>query len=215
MIPNAYAGTQGTASFLGPLAIAQRTYQLLIRDLMLTSIIGQEITAITYRLLASATSNWPASDVTFTNYDIYLSESVAPENRSLVFASNVVGPQKRVRYGSLTITTGSFPFGGSPTTFGSEITFDSAYVYNGGHMLIELRHTGFTGTSTSVDAISTSTGGYGFLISACWTGNYSGTSGLQGNFSVIRLTANPLTSTGNQSEVIKEFTFNPELSQSV
>lgn len=205
VVPNAYTGTQGTASFLGPLATAQRTYQLLIRDSMLTSIVGQQITGMTYRLLASATSNWPASDVTFTNYDIYLSESVAPENRSLVFASNIVGTQKRVRYGSLTITTGSFPFGGSPTTFGSEITFDSAYTYNGGHLLVEIRHTGFTGTSASVDAISTSTGGYGFLISACWVGNYSGTSGSQGNFSVIRLTANPLTSTGNQSETVKEF----------
>lgn len=208
VVPNAYAGTQGTASFLGPLANAQRTYQLLIRDSMLTSIVGQEIKGITYRLLVSATSNWPASDVTFTNYDIYLSESVAPENRSLVFASNIVGPQKRVRFGSLTITTGSFPSGGSPTTFGAEITFDSAYIYNGGHLLIEIRHTGFTGTSTSVDAISTSTGGYGFLISACWIGNYSGTSGNQGNFSVIRLTSEPLTSSGNQTEIVKDYSLN-------
>lgn len=208
VVPPTYSGTQGTGSFLGPLSNAQRTYQFLIRDSMLTPIIGQQITAITYRLLASASSNWPASDAVFANYDIYLSESVAPENRSLTFANNVVGAQKRVRFGGLTITAGSFPFGGSPTSFGSEITFDSAYVYNGGHLLIELRHTGFTGTSASVDALTTSTGGYAFLFSACWTGSYTGTAGSQGNFAVIRLTTSPLTSIGNQTNIVKEFSLN-------
>lgn len=205
VVPPNYAGMQGTASFLGPLSNAQRTYQLLIKDSLLTGIIGQRITGFTYRLLASAVTNWPASDVTFTNYDIYLSGSVAPENRSLTFSQNVVGDQKRVRFGSLTINAGSFPAGGSPTTFGSEITFDSGYVYNGGHLLIEIRHTGFTGTSSSVDAIGTSTSGYGTLFSACWTGNYSGTSGTQGNFAVIRLTAGPLTAIENSSETANTF----------
>jgi len=205
VVPPNYAGTQGTSSFLGPLSSSQRTYQFLIRDSILTGLVGHQITGLTYRLLTSAVSNWPASDVTFSNYDIYLSGSVAPENRSLTFSQNIVGVQKRVRFGSLTITAGSFPSGGSPTTFGSEITFDSAYVYNGGNLLIELRHTGFTGTSSSVDAISTSTSGYGFLFSACWTGNYSGTSGSQGNFAVIRLTSNPLTAVGNESETVRSF----------
>lgn len=208
VVPFNYAGTQGTATFLGPLGNAQRTYQLLIRDSLLTGIVGQRITGFTYRLLASAVSNWPASDVTFTNYDIYLSGSVAPENRSLTFSQNIVGVQKRVRFGSLTITAGSFPAGGNPTTFGSEITFDSGYVYNGGHLLIEIRHTGFTGTSTSVDAIGTSTSGYGTLFSACWTGNYAGTSGTQGNFAVIRLTTGIVTAIENESESVRSFTLN-------
>lgn len=205
VIPPNYAGTQGTATFLGPLSNAQRTYQLLIRDSILTGLAGQQITGITYRLLASAVSNWPAADINFTNYDIYLSGSVAPENRSLTFSQNVVGVQKRVRFGALTITAGSFPAGGSPTTFGSEITFDSAYVYNGGHLLIELRHTGFTGTSASTDAIGTATSGYGFLFSSCWTGNYAGTSGSQGNFVVIRLTSSPVTAIENESEIAGSF----------
>lgn len=205
VVPPIYSGTQGTASFLGPLSNAQRTYQFLIRDSILTGLAGNQITGITYRLLASAVSNWPASDITFSNYDIYLSGSVAPENRSLTFSQNVVGIQKRVRFGSLTITAGSFPAGGSPTTFGSEITFDSGYVYNGGHLLIELRHTGFTGTSASVDAIGTSTSGYGFLFSSCWTGSYAGTSGTQGNFAVIRLTSGPLTAMGNETETVRAF----------
>ncbi|MBN8585512.1 MAG: T9SS type A sorting domain-containing protein [Ignavibacteria bacterium] len=208
VVPPSYTGTQGTGTFLGPLSGSPRTYQMLIRDSMLTSLVGQQITGLTFRLLASASANWPAADVTFTNYDIYLSESVAPENRSLTFAQNVVGVQKRVRFGGLTITAGSFPFGGSPTTFGTDIAFDSAYVYNGGHLLIEIRHTGFSGTSASTDAILTSTSGYAFLFSACWTGSYAGTAGSQGNFVVTRLNASPLTSTGNTSEIVKEFSLN-------
>jgi len=209
VVPPNYAGVQGTGTFLGPLTNAQRTYQLLIRDSILTGMVGQQITAITYRLLASASSNWPPSDVTFTNYDIYLSQSVAPENRSFTFAQNVVGVQKLVRSGSLTITAGSFPAGGSPTTFGADITFDSAYVYNGGHLLLEIRHTGFTGTSTSTDAILTSTAGYGFLFSACWAGSYTATTTTtQGNFAVIRLNTSPVVGISNGNETAKRFSLN-------
>ena len=95
VVPPNYAGVQATATFLGPLSNAQRTIHFLIRDSVLTPLIGQEITAITFRLLTSATSNWPSADISYTNYDIYLSQSVAPENRSLTFANNIVGPQKK------------------------------------------------------------------------------------------------------------------------
>lgn len=206
VMPPNYSGTQGTATFLGPLSNAQRTIHLLIRDSILTPLIGQEITAFTFRLLASASSNWPGADVTFTNYDIYLSPGVAPENRSFTFADNIAGPQKRVRSGPLTIPAGSFPFGGSPTTFGTDINFDSAYIYTGGHLLIEIRHTGFTGTSASVDAASTSSSGYAFLYSSCWASSYTATSGgLQANFVVTRLNARNPVGLVNITETASQF----------
>jgi hypothetical protein len=208
VIPPNYVSTAGGASFLGPLATAPRTYQLLIRDSILTGMVGQELKGISWRLLPSAGSNWPASTVTFSSYDIYLSASVPPENRSLTFAQNVVGPQKLVRSGALNIAAGSYPSGGNPNLFGAEITFDSTYLYNGGHLLIEIRHTGFTGTSASVDATSTSAAGYGFLFSACWIGSYTGTTGNQGNFSIVRITSDSPTSVENESEVVKQFTLN-------
>lgn len=208
VVPVNYAGTQGTASFLGPLSNAQRTYQFLINENQLSDLAGKQITGITYRLLASASANWPASDITFTNYDIYLSGSVAPSDKSLTFSQNIVGTQKQVRSGSLTVIAGSFPFGGSPTQFGTNIAFDSAYNYSGGHLLIDLRHTGFTGTSSSVDAIGTSTSGYGTLFSACWTGSYTGTSGVQGNFAVIRLKSETLVGIGSSIEIPGDFHLN-------
>ncbi|RPI14079.1 MAG: T9SS C-terminal target domain-containing protein [Ignavibacteriae bacterium] len=201
VIPPGNAGTIGGSSFLGPLSNAQRTIQFLIHESILTSLVGRDITGITYRLLPSATISWPSATTVYTNYDIYLSGSVAPADRSLTFSQNIVGTQKLVRFGGLTLDTGAFPAGGSPTQFGKNISFDSTYHYTGGHLLIEVRHTVSNGTSTSNDALSTSSSGYGTLFSSCWTGNYTGTSGSQGNFVVLRLSSDVLVEVGNETEI--------------
>ena len=117
-----------------------------------------------------------------------------PANRSLTFANNVVGPQKLVRSGPLTIPANSYGFGSTPNPFGPIIAFQSGYYYGGGNLLIELRHNGFTGTSRSIDAILATNGPpgvYAQQVSACWTGSYTGTSGSQGNFGVLQLTSEP------------------------
>lgn len=185
MVPNSL-GT--TVTFLGPLANGQRTYQMLINANQLTGIVGQTLKGLTFRLTASASAAWPATEVTYTNYDIYLSESVAPASRSLTFASNVVGAQTQVRSGSLVIPAGSFTFGGTPNAFGSVINFTNTYRYNGGHLLVEIRHNGSTGNSTSTEANGTGVNGYATDFSACWTGSYTGTTGSQGNFCVTQFT---------------------------
>ncbi len=193
-VPNAFGDTAGTGTFLGPLANSARTYQLLIDDSQLTAHLGMTLTGISFRLPASATGNWPTTSITFDNYDIRLSGSVAPEDRSLVFADNVVGTQALVRAGSLTLDPDSFTGGSAPNLFGVGIGFDSGYQYDGGDLLVEIRHTGFSGTSRSVDAMLATGGaaqGYGSLFSAAWTGNYTGVSGTQGNFSVLQVTSVP------------------------
>ena len=205
VVPNAYVSVPGTATFLGPLANAQRTYQLLINESELTAIIGQSIEGLTFRIPVSATSDWPSSEAVFSSYDIYLSGSVAPADRSLTFINNIVGVQKQVRSGSLTIPVNSFTFGGNPNSFGHVINFDSVYLYTGGHLLIEIRHAGFSGTSRSVDAIGTSISGYGTLFSACWTGSYTGTSGSQGNFSVTSLSVSGPLGIYNFTEIPGSF----------
>jgi hypothetical protein len=209
VMPPAYVSAAGGATFLGPLSNAQRTYQMLLHDTLLSGLEGQDIKALTWRLLPSATSNWPAADVNFTNYDIYIGEGIDPSQRHFTFDSNysTFGVKKRVRFGPLTILAGSFPFGGNPTTFGTDITFDSAYRYNGGHLTIEIRHTGFTGTSASVDAAGTSSPGYLVTYSGTWVGNYTATSGgLQGNLCIHRLNAESPVSVVNESGVVKDFT---------
>lgn len=189
VVPNTYAGVTGTGTFLGPLANAQRTYQFLIQSSQLTNVAGKVLTGLSMRIPASASANWPLTDVLYTNYDIYLSGSVEPAARSLTFANNIVGARTQVRSGPLTILANSYTFGGSPNAFGTEIVFSTPWYYGGGNLLIEIRHSGFTGTSRSTDALLSSTSGYGTLVSACWTGNYTGTSGTQGNFTVVKLSS--------------------------
>lgn len=202
VIPSTYSGTPGTAGFLGPLSNAQRTYQLLIHESLLTDLAGKDLNGIYWRLLSSASSNWPASDLSYTDFDIYLSESVTPANRSFTFAENVVGVQKKVRSGPLTILAGTYPSGSTPNNFGPVIEFDSTWTYVDGHLLVELRHSVSSGTSTSVDALGTSTSGYGTLFSACWVGSYTATTGgLQGNFSIIQLSTEDPVSVSNEQEI--------------
>jgi hypothetical protein len=188
VIPPDYTTTPGTGVFTGPLSTTARTYQLLIHESLLTDLLNKEIHAIALRLPTSATANWPAADITFSDYDIYLGVSVPPADRSLTFADNRVGPQTLVRSGPLTVTAGNYTFGNTPNDFGSEIGFDDLWLYTGGHLLIEIRHQGFTGTSRSNDALTTSTPGYLNLFSALWQGSYTPTTGLQGNFSIVKLT---------------------------
>jgi hypothetical protein len=188
VVPPAYENVIGTSTFLGPYSISARTYQLLIHADELVGLVGADLSGLAFRLPASATATWPAADLIYQNYDIYLSPSVAPAERSLTFALNIAGPQVQVRAGVLTIPAESHTFGGSPNVFGPAITFDVPYTYSGGHLLVEIRQSGATGTSRSVDALSSSTAGYATQFSAAWTGSYTGATASQGNFSVIQFT---------------------------
>jgi len=192
VVPPDYTNTPGNAGFTSQLANTPRTYQLLMHQSLLAPILNQQLLAVSWRLPTSATSNWPTADITITDYDFYLGQSVDPANMSITdFSANFIGPKKQVRAGSLTILANDYTFGNTPNNWGPEMTFilDSVYVYSGGDLIIELRHTGFTGTSRSVDALGTSTPGYGTMFRSCWGSGYTANSGSQGNFSIVRITA--------------------------
>jgi hypothetical protein len=192
VVPPAYQNTVGTGTFLGPLATSQRAYQLLIHEDQLVGMVGFDITGLTFRAPASSTGAWPVADVNIENYDILVSPSVPPSERSFIFAMNATGPQVQVRSGPLLIPAGSYPFGSSPNGFGPAIEFAQPYAYTGGHLLVEIRHTGFTGTSRSVDALTTSVAGYATQFSAMWVGNYTATvADFQANFSIMEFTVAP------------------------
>lgn len=197
--PNAYASTAATSTFLGPYSTSARTYQMLIASSELTNLAGKYLTALSFRASTSASAAWPAADVTISDYDIYLSGSVNPANRSLTFADNIVGTQTQVRSGSLVIPAGSLTAGGSPNAFSYYINFTTPWLYSGGNLLIELRHPTFTGTSQSTESVVASGGpanGYGVTVSSCWTGSYTpGATGTQANFSVVSLRATDVLGT--------------------
>ena len=192
VVPPDYTSTPRTGTFLSQFSSTPRTYQLLMHESLLAELLNKQLLAVSWRLPTSATVNWPVADITITDYDFYLGQSVDPANMSLTdFSLNFVGPKKQVRAGSLFIAANSYTFGNIANDWGAEMTFilDSVYVYNVGNLLIELRHTGFTGTTRSVDALTTTTSGYGTLFRACWGSSYTANNGPQGNFSIVRITA--------------------------
>lgn len=195
VVPSTYENTPGTTSFTGPHATGARTYQMLMHEDLLGDLVGKSITGISFRTPPNASSAWPATNISYANYDVYLSESVTPSARSLTFANNVVGSQTQVRSGPLAVAAGDYSFGGSPNDFGTPIDL-TGWIYTGGHLLVEIRHDGNTVSSRSVDAIGTSIAGYGTLFSAAWQSNYSATTGLQGNFSIVKFTTTQVPAPG-------------------
>jgi hypothetical protein len=185
VVPQGYEHLPGNNTFLGPFATSSRTYQLLIHADQLTTLVDSGLTGLALRLPTSATATWPTAEMTYPSYEIYLGPSVAPADRSLVDLSfNAAGPQLQVRSGPLVIPADSFSFGSSPNPFGPTIQFDQPYTYAGGHLLVEFRHTGASGAIRSVDALGTSTLGYGADFSAAWV---STSSPNPGNFAVTQL----------------------------
>jgi len=192
VIPPANESVPGTVTFLSQFSTSARTYQLLSHDSLLTPLLNKQIIAVSWRLPTSATANWPASDVTINNYDFYLGFGVEPSAMSNTnFSANFVGPKKQVRSGSMLIPANSYTFGNTPNNWGPEMTFivDSVWIYTGGNLLVELRQDGFTGTSRSLDAVSTSSPGYGTAFRCAWGSGYTANSGSFSNFSIMRITA--------------------------
>jgi len=190
VVPNALESTTTSGTFIGPLGNSARSYQLLINASELTSLVGTNLNGIAFRSIASASTTWPSSDFTYVSYDIYLSASVAPADRSLTFTENIIGTKIQVRSGSLDIQANSYGTGGAEN-FGPTITFDSDYLYEGGHLLIEIRHTGSTSTSRSVESVLTSNSLYFNNVSAAWGSGYESGGGTQGNAAVVRFSASP------------------------
>ncbi len=196
--PNEYTNTSsGTAGINTIIRDAgnPRTAQLLINANQLTSLIGQSIISLDFRLFAGATTAFPPSNATWTDFTISIGQGVAFGSQSTTFASNFVGAPTMVRSGSLTIPAGSFQVGSSPNPFGGGITFTLPYVYTGGNLLIEIRHTGSNitnnGANDFLEGVATSDPNYGVNFwSAIATGN-AATTGAVNSFTVVRLNAIP------------------------
>ena len=136
VVPNTNEGS----AFIGPYGNAARKLQLIIDDTLLTSLVGKNLTSISFRLPASTIDSWPATALTMNSFDIYLSDSVEPANRQLDFAANVVGTQTQVRSGSLVIPAGALTVGSNPNDFSYKIIFNNPWKYNSGNLLIEIQY---------------------------------------------------------------------------
>ncbi len=202
VVPNEYTNTAASTAGLNTFirdAGNPRTGQLLINANQLTGLIGQSLNSISFRLFTGATVPFPASNATWADYTITIGQGVAFGSQSTTFASNFVGAPTVVRSGALTIPAGSFGVGTSPNPFSAPITFSLPYVYTGGNLLIEIRHTGSNivnnGANDFVESALTTDPNYNVNFwSATATGN-TATTGAVNTFSVVRLGAIPEPST--------------------
>lgn len=118
-VPNVHRTSEADGSFIFTTeTVPGRTYQLLVRDTELTSILGQRIIGIRLRQDVSSSIAWPVDAQTFSTFDIRLSPGRDPATMSNSFATNVTGSQVLVRSGNLVVAQNQFPFGTSPNKFG-------------------------------------------------------------------------------------------------
>ena len=103
---------------------------------------GTKIQGLAFRLW-SGQSTWPPEPRQWSDYSIVLSSTPrSPGELSANFASNMGPDAVTVRSGPLSIDTNAYPGGQSPNAFGPTLQFDTPYVYQGGDLLITLRHNG-------------------------------------------------------------------------
>lgn len=178
-------GSSEDGAFLGPYSNTPRRFQLLIHPALISLMVGKSITSISFSLQNSYTNSWPSSDTTFGSYEIYISNGVNPSSMQMNFAANITGAQTMVKSGSLVIPAGSVPGGNSTNPFSYTFAFDTPYLYNGGNLLIEVRHTGNNNsTQVPAKAVYTNSTSYGSFFSACWE---QGTNIAMANFSHVRI----------------------------
>lgn len=190
IVPVSYSSTEGPNTFaLSSTAAAGRTYQMTILSNQLSSLVGQSLTGMQWRLNNAATVNWPPANVTYSFFNIFVGPGVAPASMSNTFSSNFTSSPTQVRSGGLTFFANSFTAGATGTTpnaFGAVVNFSTPYLYTGGDLALEMRFSAQSGTTTlpSFDAVGTADPLWNNQISGRWTADANGTSGGNGNFLV-------------------------------
>lgn len=167
-----------------------RTGQLLINSNQLSGLnVGDKITGMRLRLWNGATSTFTGA--TWASYDIRIGEGVAPSAGSTTFASNFVGGSTLVQTGALTMsgfTSGNT--GTTPNAWCDVIDFQNDYTYTGGHLVVEVRHTGsniVNPANSFLEAVATTGIGYGTDYRSFTATGDTATVGTQATFTMVSL----------------------------
>jgi hypothetical protein len=191
VLPPSYASAFG-ASGLNTLVRGTgnpRAYQMQFSAAALSGLpIGAQITELRFRQDSSATAAFPITTVNWTEYDVTLARaSNSVSGMSSTFANNMAAPVL-VKSGALSIPANQFPAGGNPNAFASLMVFDTPYVYQGGDLVMLFRETGGDSTNTAfLDALSTSTPGYGTDFRALSAPTFAGTIGASSSVTIPQI----------------------------
>lgn len=175
VVPNASATTAGTLVLNNPLRNSgnPRTYMLGINASQLAAIpVGSLIVGISMRAGLTTTNPavWPATDVTFTDYEVRIGDVLPPSAWSTTFLSNFVGTPVLARDGAMVVQANAFtnsnPTAPTPNAWGTFFwDFQVPFVYHGGDLGIQMTHPGST-SSTSIffEQVASNVGVHGQAI---------------------------------------------------
>ena len=162
VVPNNAPTQAGNGGYSTLLNSGERSYQLVVGPEELGGLpIGASVTGIAWRRPTWISfGDWPGAGFTcsWTNYDIFLSSSNNPPGSlSTTYTDNIGSDVVQVRSGPLSLTDAYFP-GGAVTPavnpFGTTVQFQTPYVYQGGDLLLTIRHTGNNcGGNGSLDTV--------------------------------------------------------------
>jgi len=189
--PGAYATTIGTTGLNTLLrnSGSPRTYQMQFTPAALGGLpVGAQITELRFRLDTSAVAAFPTNTVTWSDYEVTLAQAAnSISGMSTNFAANMLSPVL-VKSGALSIGAGRFAAGTNPNSFGSLVLFDTPYVYQGGDLVMLFRHPGSDSASAAyLDAVSSSTPGYGTDFRAFSATTFSATGGSPGSVTIAQV----------------------------
>jgi len=184
----AKSGTTGVNTLLRNNG-APRTYQMQFSPAALGGLpVGARITELQFRLSTNNAAAFPANAITWSDYQVTLAQAAnSISGMSTNFASNMLSPVL-VKSGPLSISANSFAAGGNPNSFSSLVVFDTPYVYQGGDLVMFFRHNGSDAANTAfLDAVNSSTPGYGTDFRAFSTNSFNAPSGIQASMTIAQI----------------------------
>jgi hypothetical protein len=170
-----------------------RTAQLIINQNQLGGMAaGDIITGVSFRMYNGITGTYTGA--TWTDYTINVGQAVAPNATTTTFASNFVGTPTTVQSGALTMSGFTQTNTGAvPNPWCNVISFQTPYVYTGGHLGLEFRHAGSTITNPAnsfLEAVPTTDtlNGYGTNFTSYTATGNTATTGAAASFTMVRIT---------------------------
>ena len=161
-VPNHAPTTAGPGGYSTLMHTQPRSYQLVVGPQELGGLpLGARITGVTWRLSTWIVyPDWPGigNTANYSNYDIYLSQSNNPPGSlSTTYTDNIGADVVQVRGGPLSFADAFFPGGAltpSVNPYGMLVSFTTPYVYQGGNLLLTIRHTGNGFSNGILDTVS-------------------------------------------------------------
>jgi hypothetical protein len=149
VLPNANTSVSGNAITGFPLGDGDRTFQWVYSNSQLSSVVGDQITSLGFRLPSGAST--VTIPLNFTAWNLQVGTSLnAPGSLSSNFAANQGAGTLTVLSGPLTIPANSLIGGAGPNPF-LDLNFTTPFTYLGGDLLFTLSLSGNT-DDVAVDA---------------------------------------------------------------